>query len=354
MMTVERMPFQGTLPDIFFSMTTSSDEDPAFVQNLFWLEADRNETILYTAATVLRLVGIFPQDSDEAYFGFWETANDATLNQHAFALLEVDARQRSRTILIGPVQFNTFQRYRLRLTEAPSWGRFDREPVNPAYYPSLLTQMGFRVRSRFESRLIRHQAIPDAYEDKRNLLAELAQIPFDYIPLNPETWQRYEDELFTLVHQVFSANPAYRPVSSAQFNLLYNRRFAEALCPYSSVLFRDQQTGQLVALSFCHPNYQSLALPAGESPAFIRDFPRLDKKTLLVRSVGVHPDFRQRGLMSFLGAYGMMRFRDLYDEVIFCLMRTDNFSLHFSDGMPRETAQYALFEKELRGSPELL
>ena len=351
---IDRLSYTDQLPDAFFfgfGNTVAgyrSNEKSAVVRELFRMEAARNEIIIYTAERpVLQLVGIFPHDATDAYFGYWETANDLVINQQAFALLEQDARQRGRTVLIGPMNFNTFHRYRLRLSPEPSWGRFDREPVNPAWYPGLLEQLGFRVRSRFESRLLRPEAIPIAYRQKEPLLAGLRQVPFDFIPLNPDTWQTHEANLFELVHQVFQANPAYKPIPKAQFDLLYNRRFAEQLCPHSSVLLRDRASGKLVGLSFCQPNYQSLPFAPDETPNFVRDYPRLAKKTLLVKTVGIHPAFRNRGLMSCLGAYGMLRFQALYDEVIFCLMRSDNFSRHFSDGLSYERAEYALFEKSL-------
>lgn len=346
---IDRIPFRATLPDAFSAVPASpfaADDSPAALAHLFGAEADRNETILYTDHATIRLVGIFPNGSAEAYFGFWETANDGPLNHRAFALLEADVRQRGRQRVVGPLNFSTFYPYRLRLNN-PSWGRFDREPANPAYYPDLLEQTGYQITSRFQSRLVRNESIPIAYGQKKQLLTALAQMPFDIIPLNPDTWQQHEADLFELVHQVFSANPAYRAISQAQFSLLYNRHFAEKLCPYSSVLFRDRPSGKLVALSFCQPDYQSLTFAPGDGPNFVRDFPRLAKKVLLVKSVGVHPGFRQRGLMSFLGAYGMVHFRELYDDVIFCLMRSDNFSLHFSDTLPHETAHYALFGKEI-------
>ncbi len=345
---IDRILFRATLPDAFFAVNTNfianADDSPAAVAHLFQMEADRNEMILYTDHATLRLVGIFPNESAEAYFGFWETANDGPLNQRAFALLEADARQRGRNKVVGPLNFSTFYPYRLRLN-SPSWGRFDREPANPLYYSDLLEQAGYQISSRFESRAVHKASIPVAYGQKKQLLDALTQLPFDIIPLNPDTWQQYEAHLFELVHQVFSANSAYRAISEAQFTLLYNRQFAEKLCPHSSVLFRDRPSGKLVALSFCQPDYQALALAPDDRPIFVRDFPRLAKKVLLVKSVGVHPTFRQRGLMSFLGAYGMVHFRELYDDVIFCLMRADNFSLHFSDTLPHETAHYALFEK---------
>ena len=346
MTPIDRIPYTAALPARFFSVTADSDEDPAFISQLFEMEATRNELILYIGNPHIRLVGIFPNQSDEAFFGFWETTNDLALNQLAFSLLEADARQRNRRLIIGPLNFNTFHSYRLRLN-VPSWNRFDREPVNPTYYPELMNQLGFGVRSLFDSRMIRKKDIPIAYVAKQELLAGLRHIPFDFIPLNPDTWQQYEDELTELVHQVFSANPAYKPISKEQFQLLYNRQFAQKLCPYSSVLFRDKASGRLVAMSFCLPNYQSLTFPPGDTPNFARDFPQLTKKVLLVKSVGVHPAFRKQGLMSYIGAYGMLRFQELYDEVIFCLMRADNFSRHFSDNLPYEAAQYALFERNL-------
>ena len=101
-----------------------------------------------------------------------------------------------------------------------------------------------------------------------------------------------------------------------------------------------------MALSFCHPNYAPLVL-GSTPPNFARDYPRLTERTLLAKTVGVHPDFRKQQLMNYLGAYGMMSFRELYDQVIFCLMRSDNFSRHFTDDLPFEAAQYALFSQDL-------
>ena len=357
MTTIDRLVFTDTLPEFFFFgfghavAGYRSDEQSTAVRALFRMEAARSEIIIYntllTEHSFLQLVGIFPNDSTEAYFGYWETVDDATLNQRAFALLEYDARQRGRTVLIGPINFNTFHRYRLRLPPVPSWGRFDREPVNPVYYPALLEQLSFRVRSRFESRLLKPETIPELYRQKESFITGLPKIPFDFIPLTPDVWQEYETELFTLTDVIFRENPAYKPIPKAQFALLYNRRFAEQLCPYSSVLVRDRPSGRLVGLSFCQPNYQSLAFAPDEPPNFERDYPRLTNRTLLVKTVGVHPGFRGRTLMSCLGAYAMLHFRELYTDVIFCLMRTDNFSRHFSDGLPYERAEYALFEKPL-------
>lgn len=315
---------------------------------MFLLEqkAHSHEIIIYTDHQALRLLGIFPHEGQDAYFAWWETTNDPEKTRQAFSMLQADARVKGKLSVSGPYHFNTFHRYRLRLDE-PSWQLFDREPVNPIYYPSLLEGIGFSKALTFESRLIHAQAIPALYQDKQFFVNSLRQLPFRFIPLTPQYWQRYEQEIFALVQAIFSQNPGYRPVAEQEFRLLYNQAFAEKLCPESSVLFQDKKTGRLAAMSFCHPNYRSLKLAPEQVPVYARDFPNLKKKVMLAKSVGVHPDYRQQGMMSYLAAYAMQSFHELYDEALFCLMRSDNHSLQFTDGLPYESAHYTLYRKEI-------
>jgi len=349
---LERIPYAGQLPASFFELPQrlyagqpfAPAEDAAAVRQLFEQEAAQHEIVIYTDHRNLRLVGLFPLAGEVAYFGFWETTDDAALNAEAFAVLAADADWLGKTSIVGPLHFNTFQRYRLRLSPTPSWPQFDREPVNPAYYPRLLAGLGFAPSLHFESRRLRAADVPLAYQQKQSALAELARIPFDFIPLTPATWPLLADELYQLVHEVFSQNPAYKAVPRVQFDALYNPAYAAQLCPHSSVLFRDQASGRLAALSLCQPNYYGLSLPPGVTPVFERDSPCLPHKTLLVKTVGVHPDFRQRGLQDLLAAYAMRSFQQYYEEAIFCLMRADNHSLRFTKDLPVETAHYALFE----------
>jgi len=354
MKQVDRIPYSGSLPESFYTIPINiyknlpfkPEEDNAVIATLFAMEAKRNEIVIYTNHTDIRLAGIFPFNEPVAYFGFWETTDSAALHWQAFALLEADAKQSNKATLIGPVNFNTYHNYRLRVGAIPRWNMFDREPVNPAYYPLLLLQSGFYVKATFESRLIRKENIADVYIDKASLMNELTKIPFDFIPLNEANWQQYEEQIFSLVHAIFSENPLYKIIPANQFKLLYNHTFSRKLCPYSSVVFRDQSSGTLAAISMCHPNYHPLC-PALNNPDFKKDFNRLKKKVLLAKTVGVHPDFRQQGLMNYMGVYGMLSFREWYDEVIFCLMRSDNYSLLFTDTVAYEAAKYVLYEKKL-------
>ena len=100
-------------------------------------------------------------------------------------------------------------------------------------------------------------------------------------------------------------------------------------------------------MSLCPQIYNTLLCSPLVTPVFERVFPNVQKKTLMAKTVGVHPDFRQQRLMSYLAAYAMFSFRELYEEVLFCLMRSDNFSTHFTNGLPYEAVQYALYQKQL-------
>ncbi|MDB5014853.1 MAG: hypothetical protein JWQ25_3055, partial [Daejeonella sp.] len=249
-----------------------------------------------------------------------------------------------RKTLIGPLNFNTFHSYRLRMEGVPSWGMFDREPVNPLYYPNLLLKLGFTIKGFFESRHVENKHVNDFYAHKKPFLERIANLPFEFVALTSETWSRYENSIYEFVDETFGANPAYKVISKTEFSLLYNEEFADKLCPYSSVLFVDKANGKIAALSFCQPNYASLNAKSPE-PIFSRDFEKLERKILLIKTIGVHPNYRNQNLMSYLGAYAMLSFTKLYDEAIFCLMRSDNVSTNFTRGLPYDTAKYALFEK---------
>jgi hypothetical protein len=353
---IERIIYKNnlSLSESFFSIPAEiysglgfyPEETMPEVQDLFELKSKDHNIIIYTDHQNIRLVGIFPKKGNYAYFGYWETKEDLPLNSTVFELLEADAKKFGKTIISGPMNFNTFHRYRLRLGGLPSWKMFDREPVNPEYYPQLLKNLGYNISFSYESRRIPASEIRNIYRDKQRFVKEVRDLPFKIIPLNPENWQKYQEEIFELVQAIFNQNPGYKTISSTEFKLLYNQQFSEKLCPFTASLFKDTTTEKLVALTFCHPNYMDLNEKI-EAPSFKKDYPKLKNPTMLAKSSGVHPDYRKMNLMNFSGAYAMQSFRELYTDTIFCLMKTDNYSRHFTDGIECEKAYYALFEKHL-------
>ncbi|MCU0437055.1 MAG: hypothetical protein MUC49_04020 [Raineya sp.] len=348
---MERIVFQGEIPSSFFEIRISiyqndsfyPSENPTYILELFKEEAQRNEIIIYTDHKNIRLVGFFPENEDIAYAGFWETTHDLGLNHAVFELFFADIQQKNRRELIMPINFNTYQSYRLPLN-TPIWKLFSGEPSEPLYYSQILLELGFDIHTHFESRMLRKEHVSWVYQNKQEVLSTLSGIPFNIIPLYPDIWQKYEKEIFVLIDAIFSANPFYKKISWEQFSKMYHYQFAEKLCPYSSVLFQEKSTNSLAAISLCLPHYGYSTKTKGN---FKEDYPNLSPKILLAKSVGVHPNFRGQNLMNYLAAYAMLSFQDYYDDIIFCTMRSDNISLRFSDAFPHETSKYALFSKKL-------
>ena len=348
---IEKIIFQGEIPSSFFEIPLRIYQNNAFYKSensirlleLFKEESKRNEIILYTDHQNIRLVGFFPENENMAYAGFWETTDDLTLNKTLFEQFLKDIRKKNIPQLIAPINFNTYQPYRLPL-DLPVWKPFSGEPSAPLYYAQILLALGFEVHTSFESRLLRKEQIALLYQNKQKILSNLADIPFNIIPLYPAIWQKYEKEIFVLTEAIFSANPFYRKISWEQFSAIYNHQFAKKLCPHSAVLFQEKKTNTLAAMSLCMPDY-GYAPNLKENYTFAEDYPNLSSKILLAKSVGVLPSYRGQNLMNYLAAYAMLSFQNYYDEIIFCTMRSDNLSLRFSDAFPHETSKYALFSK---------
>ncbi len=351
---MRRIYFDNDLPESFINISDSiyatSDlkytENNTSITNQLKLFKEDQELIIYTDDVNMRMVGIFPKNSDFAYFGYWESTDNAECNKQAFDLLKEDSKKMGYKEIIGPINFNTYLSYRVRIGKYPSWNQFDKEPVNPTYYLNLLINNGFNISTEYESRMITKETIKDVYFSKDSILRDLKKIPFDFIPITPRFWSEFREEIYHLIHETFGDNPFYRKITFEQFNFIFTDNFVARLCPHSSVTFRDQKTGKLAAISLCHPNYMELDVSI-ENINFEQHYPLLKRKTLLAKSVGVHPQFRSNGLMNFLGAYGMISFQEYYEEVLFCLMREGNFSLRFSDYFPHDKSVYALFSYKL-------
>ncbi|AZQ44920.1 hypothetical protein [Nonlabens ponticola] len=342
--TVVDQPWADLYEVVYGELEFKPDEPAHVTQWLFNHYASSNDIIVYKATGSLSLVGIFPHGSDTAYFGYWETINDLDLNQQAFKLLEEDALRQDYTSVVGPLHFNTYHRYRLRLGSVPSWKMFDKEPVNPTYYPEIMEQLGYRIKNTFQSHCLSHEVIEQMYEVAKSLSKQ--QVPEEIIisQLDKSLWLKYADQIFELTSQIFSGNANYSGVTRAEFDLQYNAAFAAGLCPHSSSLLIDTVNDRLAALSLCLPNYHGLET---STPVYEDDYASLQQPTLLAKTVGVHPDYRGQNLMNAMGMYGSAGFINRYDQVIFCLMKEDNASQNFTKYLKKETALYGLFEKSI-------
>jgi hypothetical protein len=169
MKQIERIVLEGQLPESFFVISNhiysglayKPEESISIVNKIFALEKDLTDIVLYTDHENIRLVGMFSKNSNACLFGWWETVEAHELNKEAFKLLEAEAIAKQKTSIIGPINFNTFHNYRLRMDETPAWNMFDREPVNPPYYSTILQGLGYTFNTTFESRRIPKEKISE-------------------------------------------------------------------------------------------------------------------------------------------------------------------------------------------------
>lgn len=331
--------YRGELPDFF------SWPEQERIQALFDLKS-RECAILILGQGEVQLVAMFSEGNPQVNFGFWSGGDDRADHTAVFATLEEECRSKGKTELQGPMQFNTFHEYRLRVGPTPSWDSFPREPANAEHYPEILEELGFQVRYRYQSHHLAPPEVELVFERQEEIMNSLDNIPYLMIPVDAVFWKQNLLRLFELLTAIFSGNPAFRPVSYEEFLWDYGEPYGEMLCPNSSVVFEHKESGEWAAISLCMPNYHAL----GEYRffySFERDYPRLKKRIFLAKTVGVHPDHRRQHLLRYLAAYGMLKFPQYYDEAIFCLMREDNYSNSFTARLKKEIASYALFFKPI-------
>lgn len=186
--------------------------------------------------------------------------------------------------LVGPMNGSTWSEYRLPLAnEHPA---FFTERLRKNYYPVLLEQVGMTLISTYFS------AVAECNEiGERN--AELAQIRLSELNLrwseidlgNPEQAFR---EIHTFCLEAFRSNVLYTHIGEAEFVQRYSR-----MVPYMNqryiLMVRDAQN-TLVGLLFALPNHLCKT-----------------EFQLVVKTLAVSEEYRQKGVASAIGAIYMNR-----------------------------------------------
>lgn len=304
-----------------------------------------------------RLAGFFSNREIDgepaAFFGFWEGFDDPSAHKDLFRELSAWATARGAKRLHGPINFTTFNAYRLRL-DCFEAGCFPGEPWNPNYYPALMDKLGFDCRYRYLSTFNQTEDIVQSVAgDYLKVKPKLEQV-VRMDAMTPEFWMDNLDEIYGFVDQVFGANFAYTPISRDAFRSHCGEAFAKRFCPTSSVLARSQD-GRIAGFFLVFPDYGPLLgrntpkAVASKDLCYQRHFQDLARpRRALAKTAGVHPDFRSLGLFTAMSCELSLRAEGLYDELGAALVREDNNSRQFA--LRHGTASqrhYGLFQKAL-------
>ncbi|MEO1146394.1 MAG: N-acetyltransferase [Cyanobacteria bacterium J06638_22] len=260
----------------------------------------------------------------------------------AIALLEHALQELARqgcTYAIGPMDGNTWQRYRL-VSGSPSSSPeppFFLEPTNPAGWNQHFLQTGFQPLATYCSALNPDLSRRDARMGK--VVARLEQQGIRVRSLDLSNFATELQRIHALSCDSFQHNFLYTPISATAFSSQYAK-----IQPYvrpEFVLLAEQVVErpdaqpipELVGFLFAIPDW--LEAQRGEALT-----------TLIVKTVAVKPGRAYAGLGSYLvDQVQAIAHQQGYTRAIHALMYDQNPSRNISDRFAQTIRRYALYGK---------
>ena len=292
-------------------------------------------------------------DHRPAFFGYFETVQQPDAAQHLFADLADWARAQGATALYGPINFTTYNAYRIKLDQFHRRA-FPGEPYNRPWYAHVLERCGFSLRYRYATRInedvnLMIPAVNAFYSGQR----EKVNAAFDIRTVDGDFWLAHLDELYQTIDSIFGANFAYSPIDLETFRRSCGEPFARRLCPKSSVAAFDRQQ-RLAGFFLCFPDYSPLLNQGADNRLsadqihYAEHFDQLpESKLALAKTGGVHPDYRQGGLFNALSCELSLRLQPHYEQVAGAMVREDNPSYRFAARFGDQARHYGLYWKTL-------
>ena len=258
--------------------------------------------------------------------------NGAVDAESAAALLHhLSARLRARqcTLAVGPMDGNTWRRYRF-VTERGHAPPFFLEPENPAEYPQHFRDAGFQVLASYYSSVNEDLAVEDGRVGRAR--ERLGAQGITLRSLRPDDFENELDRLYDLSVVAFRDNYLYTPISREEFVAQY-RQVKPLLVP--GLVCLAEADGETVGYGFCLPDISQQQ--RGEPV-----------DTAIVKTVAVLPGRRQAGLGAWLVADVQQRARALgFRRAIHALMHESNRSRNISRHTAQSMRGYSLFAKRL-------
>lgn len=308
-----------------------------------------------------RLAGFFNpavrvEGKPVAFFGYWETADEPAPNRELFEAYEAWARQKGALVSYGPINFTTYNSYRIRLNRFED-GCFVGEPYNPPYYQGLLEGLGYRLRYRYMSAIGDYaQASKAVTVFSGKFHEQCAAAGIRYEKFTPEFWLANSEKLYKFIDVIFTDNFAYAKISYDVFQKTLMPSMLKRFCRHASVIaFGPDEEIAGFFLNF--PDYSPLLRQGAAKPvspfelSFEQHFPLLENRVLLAKTVGVMPQYRHIGLFSTLSDEVMRRGAEYYRWLMLVNYREDNFTrrtaFYTFKNLEEIERVYGLYMKEL-------
>jgi GNAT superfamily N-acetyltransferase len=233
------------------------------------------------------------------------------------------------TLAIGPVDGNTWQRYRL-LTERGTQPAFFMEPDNPDEWPGQFTAAGFTPLAQYHSAL--NSDLKTDEPRRADLQRRVAERGITVQPLRAERFDEEMRRVYALSVLSFRDNFLYTPISEADFLAQY-----APIRPHlqASLVLLAERGSELIGYIFAIPDL--LQAQSGRPV-----------DTAIVKTMAVHPDHAGIGLGSLL----MVRCHENilaagFTRAIHALFHEANRSGRISGHTAQVIRRYTLFAREL-------
>jgi len=256
----------------------------------------------------------------------------ATTAEDGRAVLEAAAAaltQQGCTFAVGPMDGNTWRRYRLvvdRGAEPP----FFLEPTNPEDWPAHYDSAGFTPLAHYYSAL--NTDLTQRDERAPEITTRLAGIG---VTLRPIDLTRFEQELkaiYSVAEISFQNALLYTPLSEDAFSAQY-QRIRQYVRP--ELVIVAERADRVVGFVFTTPDVLEIA--RGAPP-----------RTAIIKTLAILPDREYAGLGSLLTAQSHAAAAALgYERVIHALMHESNRSRKISAHTGQTMRRYALFGRRL-------
>ncbi|MDQ3030739.1 MAG: GNAT family N-acetyltransferase [Actinomycetota bacterium] len=240
-------------------------------------------------------------------------------------------RERGLSLAVGPMDGNTWRRYRL-VTRRGDEPPFFLEPVNPDDWPDHFMAAGFQPLARYFSRLNNDLAVVDP-----RVPAALARLADDGVVTRPIDMNNFDAELrrvHALSLAAFADNFLYTPVSEQDFLDMYQPMRAHVR---PELVLLAEKYGTLIGFMLGLPD---LAQARRGGPI----------DTVIAKSIAVRPGRTGAGLGSVLIDQFQQAARGLgYRRVVHALMHEGNRSRQMVARFGHPMREYTLFARTTDG-----
>lgn len=243
----------------------------------------------------------------------WEERNALLFGNLEFAALEAgqalvkhiiqSARDVSAISIIGPLNGNTWNDYRLSLMGAVP--AFPGEPFNPQAYIDLLKTSGFDILKTYGSGL--DESLGFQEDELSALHRELQAQGLRFHTLDKDHLEQELRLVHALCSKAFTKNFLYTPISWEAFFAKYQN-----------------------LLAFVETRFSTLAMQGGHLAAFMFAYPSpmdISGKTLVIKTVARDPDRSPPGLGKYLvGLTTQMASQSGMERMVHALMPDESHS----------------------------